>query len=111
MAADGPLLTLTDNTAPLRVRRGILRAIIMTTAAMIPMKWSGKDTNGSIEHCVCCGRKLTGTPVYVEVIDGGGQVAAPGLDPDQTDAGYMGFFPVGRHCAKKHFRGYTHDSI
>jgi len=83
----------------------------MMTAAMIPMKWSDKYTNGSMEHCACCGRTLTSTPVYVEVIDGGAQVAAPGLDPDQSDPGYMGFFPVGRVCAKKHFRGFTHDSI
>jgi len=82
-----------------------------TTAAMIPMRWSDARTSGSTEHCACCGRRLTGRPVYVEVIDGGGQVAAPGLDPDQADAGYMGFFPIGRSCAKKHFRGFTHDSI
>ena len=79
------------------------------TAATIPMKWSKNGTNGSMEHCACCGRKLTGKPQYVEVIAGGGQVAAPGLDPDQSDPGYMGFFPVGASCAKKHFRGFTYD--
>lgn len=79
-----------------------------STAATIPMKWSGKDTNGSQEHCSCCGRKLTGDPLFVEVIDGGASVAVPGLGPDESDPGYMGFFPVGKSCARKHFAGFTH---
>ena len=79
-----------------------------TTAAIIPMKWADKN-QGSMEHCACCGRKLTSEPVFVEVIDGGGQVAAPGLGTDESDSGYMGFFPVGPSCAKRYFRGYTHD--
>lgn len=79
------------------------------TPAVIPMKWSDTGTNGSMEHCACCGRKLRSPPVYVEVISGGSLIAAPGLDPDQNDSGYMGFFPVGRSCANKHFRGYTHE--
>lgn len=80
----------------------------MTT---IPMKWSNESTNGSLEHCACCGRKLTSAPVYVEVINGGSQVATPGLNPDQNDPGYMGFFAIGRSCAKRYFRGYTHNSF
>jgi len=76
------------------------------TAATIPMKWADHH-QGSMEHCACCGKKLTGPAVYVEVIDGGLSVAAPGLGPDTNDAGYMGFFPVGKTCAKKHFRGFT----
>ena len=81
----------------------------MTTAATIPMKWS--EHGGNLERCACCGRKLRGNPRFVEVINGGSDVAAPGLDPDQTDPGYMGFFPVGAGCAKKHFPGFTHASF
>lgn len=82
----------------------------MPTAATIPMKWADDNSNqGSMEHCACCGRKLTGKPLWVEVIDGGGSIAAPGLGPDTTDGGYMGFFPVGRSCARKHFPGFTHN--
>lgn len=77
--------------------------------AVIPMVWSDKSTNGSMEHCAACGRKITGKRRMVEVIDGGCSVAAPGLGPDTNDAGYMGFFPVGPECARKHFRGFTHD--
>ena len=72
------------------------------------MKWSDKEQRGTASHCSCCGRKLKGNVFYVEVIDGGGQVAAPGLNPDQNDPGYMGFHPVGSSCEKKHFKGYTH---
>jgi hypothetical protein len=77
--------------------------------AIIPMVWSEQGTNGSMEHCVCCGKKLRGKRRMVEVIDGGRSVAAPGLGPDTTDSGYMGFYPVGPECARKHFRGFTHD--
>jgi len=80
----------------------------MSTAAMIPMKWADHSTQGSTEHCACCGRKLTSEPLFVEVIDGGRQVAAPGLNTDESDPGYMGFFPVGRACARRHFHGFTH---
>lgn len=76
-------------------------------ATKIPMKWSESGTIPSEEHCAACGRKLKDNPVFVEVIDGGDQVAAPGSNPDQNDPGYMGFFPVGPSCAKKYFRGYT----
>ena len=79
------------------------------SVAIIPMVWSDRGTNGSMEHCAACGRKLTGKRRMVEVINGGCSVAAPGLGPDETDAGYMGFFPVGLECARKHFPGFTHD--
>jgi len=78
------------------------------SVAIIPMVWSETDTNGSMEHCAACGRRLRGKRRMVEVIDGGDSVAAPGLGPDTTDAGYMGFFPVGPECARKHFLGFTH---
>ena len=80
----------------------------VTTAATIPMKWAENPSHpGSMLHCACCGKKLAGKPLYVEVINGGADVAAPGLWPDTSDAGYMGFFPVGRSCARKHFSGFT----
>lgn len=79
----------------------------MTTAAITLMKWADKN-QGSMEHCACCGRKLLSNHVWVEVIDGGSSVAAPGLNPDTNDPGYMGFFPVGIACGKKNFPGFTH---
>ena len=80
----------------------------MPTAATIPMKWAKIPSHsGSLDHCVCCGRKLTGKPVFIEVINGGADVAAPGLGPDTNDPGYMGFYAVGRTCARKHFPGFT----
>ncbi len=48
--------------------------IILEAADLIGI-FLDKDTNGSMDHCACCGRKLTSQPVYVEVIDGGSQVA------------------------------------
>jgi hypothetical protein len=79
-------------------------------AAIAAMVWADKN-QGSIGHCAACGRKLSGTPQWVEVIDGGSSVAAPGLDPDTTDAGYMGWFPVGPECARRHFRGFTSGGV
>jgi hypothetical protein len=79
----------------------------MSRAATVPMVWADNDTQGSMKHCAACGRKLQGKPQMVEVIDGGAQVGTPDLEWDTTDAGYMGLFPVGPTCAKKHFRGFV----
>jgi hypothetical protein len=75
----------------------------------IPMKWSDKDTNGSMDHCSCCGRKINKDALFVEVIDGGFLVISPNSNPDTSDPGYMGFFPVGKSCGKKYFKGFTQD--
>ena len=81
-------------------------------AAIIPMKWPDADLyNGSLEHCACCGKPLKGKRRWVEVIDGGASVAAPGLNPDPNDPGYMAFYPVGLSCARKHFPGFTHPDF
>ena len=82
----------------------------MSTAAMIPMKWAGQQTLDNKQRCACCDRIIRGVVRWVEVIDGGRSVAHPGLGPDTTDAGYMGSFPVGAGCAKKHFPGFTSAS-
>lgn len=80
----------------------------MPTAATIPMKWAEDQSHqGSMDYCACCGRKLTGKRLYVEVINGGSDVAAPGLGPDTNDPGYMGCFAVGATCATKHFPGFA----
>jgi hypothetical protein len=79
----------------------------MSTSAMIPMKWAASKTNDEKLRCVCCDREIKGVARFVEVIDGGSSVANPGLGPDTCDSGYMGFFPVGPGCAKKHFAGFT----
>lgn len=80
----------------------------MSTAATIPMKWADNPSHDTIMRCACCNRRITGKARWVEVIDGGMSVAAPGLDPDTNDGGYMGFYAVGAACAKKHFPGFTH---
>lgn len=80
----------------------------MTTTATAPMKWARVTRHqGSMEHCACCGRKITGKPMLVEVIEGGSLVAAPGLGADENDPGYMGFFPVGETCAARNFPGFA----
>ena len=83
--------------------------MMMTTAAITPMKWADKPTHDDNPRCACCDRILKpgSKTVWVEVIDGGSSVAAPGLGVDTTDPGYMGFFEVGRKCAKTHFHGFT----
>lgn len=83
----------------------------MSTAAIIPMKWAENPTHDNVLRCACCNRKITGKHRWVEVIDGGRSVASPGLGADQNDAGYMGSFPVGNHCARKHFAGFTSESL
>jgi hypothetical protein len=77
------------------------------TAAIIPMRWAKNRTHDDKLRCACCDKIINGNHCLVEVIDGGSSVAAPGLRPDESDAGYMGFFPVGNSCAKKHFNGFT----
>lgn len=79
----------------------------MNTAALIPMKWAEEKREDDELRCACCDRAIKGAPQYVEVINGGDDVAAPGLGPDPDDPGYMGAFPVGPTCARKHFKGFT----
>ena len=78
--------------------------------AIIPMVWSDSDTNGDLNYCAACGKKLRGSKRrMVEVINGGEHVAAPGLGVNADDSGYMGFYAVGPECARRHFKGFTHD--
>lgn len=83
----------------------------MNNIAIMDMKWAEeKDIQGE-NYCVCCGRKLNPNrkfAYYVEVIDGGAMVAAPGLGPDPNDPGYMGCHEIGAGCARKHFSGFFH---
>jgi hypothetical protein len=83
----------------------------VSTAAMIPMKWHDNPKHDSINRCACCDRPLKSNHKWVEVIDGGSSVAHPGLGPDTSDSGYMGFYAVGSSCAKKWFNGFTHDAV
>ena len=54
------------------------------------------------EFCYVCGRKLGANPLYFEVIEGGDLRLQNGTEYDvQSDAGYMGCFPVGSTCANK----------
>lgn len=83
-----------------------LEVMNMSNAAIMPMKWADDLINDIHERCACCSKVITGKPYWVEVINGGADVAAPGLGPDTEDGGYMGFYPVGVSCARKHFPGF-----
>lgn len=80
------------------------------TAAIIPMKWAENLINDDKTRCACCNRIIKGKSLFVEVINGGADVAAPGLGPDTEDGGYMGFYPVGVTCANHHFKGFAVES-
>lgn len=80
------------------------------TPATIPMKWAENQTHDATLRCACCDRLLKGSHRWVEVVNGGSDVAVPGSDPDVQDAGYMGCFPVGETCARRHFGDATHPS-
>lgn len=71
-----------------------------------PMIWADRRHDDK-ERCVCCGKPLKGQVAWVEVINGGNDVAHPDEKPDQNDPGYMGLHPVGVTCARKHFKGFT----
>ena len=83
----------------------------MSMAATTPMKWPVSQRHDDKLRCACCDREIKGRAKWVEVINGGCDVASPGLDPDTSDSGYMGFFAVGPTCAKKWFQGFTHESV
>lgn len=73
----------------------------------IPMIWAKNQTHDNKTRCSCCDRIIRGEPWWVEVIDGGASVAAPGSNSDTSDAGYMAWHPVGPGCAKRNFRGFA----
>lgn len=79
----------------------------MSTPDTMPMKWAPEYTGDGFSHCVCCNRRLGRKKRWLEVVDGGARVARPGSNPDQSDPGYMGCFPVGVMCARKHFPGFA----
>ena len=59
------------------------------------------EARGS-EPCVSCGRPVKpGSGWLVEIVNGGHDIAHPGLGPDTTDAGYMGAFVMGSDCARR----------
>jgi len=78
-----------------------------------PMVWARNLKHDNKTRCSCCGKIIKGKAYWVEVINGGGDVAARESNTDTNDAGYMGFHPVGPDCARKHFGGFgfTHDQI
>lgn len=82
---------------------------MLDQVAIIPMVWAEDTENqGSMNHCAACGRKIKGDPKHwVECCDDGDSVAAPGLGIDPNDS--FGFFPVGPECARRYFKGFTHN--
>jgi hypothetical protein len=64
-------------------------------------KWQASDQN--FLSCTICGRNTSkqGKSVGVIVSDGGAAIVFPGDNLlEQSDGGYMGWFPVGSECIK-----------
>jgi len=80
---------------------------VMSAAATTPMVWAKNRKHDSKLRFSCCDKPIKGTAYWVEVINGGSDVALPGSNPDENDAGYLGFHAIGSSCAKKHFRGFA----
>jgi len=57
---------------------------------------------GDDSPCVVCGKGVKDRPgvLWVCVVDGGATYGVAGTS--EGDAGYMGYFPVGPTCTKKH---------
>lgn len=72
------------------------------------MKWGIRDYDDKV-RCHHCNKVITGTPKWIEVIDGGATVISSDEIPDVTDSGYMGFYEIGVGCAKKYFKGFARD--
>jgi len=54
-----------------------------------------------LEPCATCGRGVRpGNGWTVEVIDGGNNIAHPGLGADTSDPGYMGVWVLGPECGR-----------
>lgn len=76
---------------------------INTTLRTIPstMIWN-RPVEACGESCQVCGRPVSENAVGVIVVDGGASIIHP---EDQaslvSDAGYMGWWPIGSECAKK----------
>lgn len=52
--------------------------------------------------CVVCGRPVSNPKYMVECVNGGVSECVMPETADTSDPGYMGFFPVGPDCLKKH---------
>ena len=65
-------------------------------------EWSRSQPAGTMP-CVLCGKpvRLDQGPPMAEVFRGGAFVMAEGPDPDESDPGYMGWFPVGPDCLRR----------
>lgn len=59
--------------------------------------------------CLICGKEIKRVRYLVEVINGGCHAAARGLGPDENDAGYLGFLPIGSECRRKMPASFVHD--
>lgn len=57
---------------------------------------------GDRQPCVVCGRPVKAPTFMVECVNGGlDECVLPGT-ADTTDAAYMGAFPVGPDCLRRH---------
>ena len=74
-----------------------------TNAFKIPRSADYKtDAKGSGYPCVVCGRPVE-HPIYeVECVDGGSDLCVTPGTANESDPGYMGYYPVGVKCLKKH---------
>lgn len=52
--------------------------------------------------CYECGKDISSPRYWVELLDGGARLRLKDEQaPDESDGGYMGFYPVGSDCARK----------
>lgn len=70
-----------------------------------PNYWAERNRRAyscEMDSCACCGRKVTKTAdtPWAVVVDGGAAFGDPAT-ADEDDAGFMGYFPMGSHCARK----------
>jgi hypothetical protein len=57
-------------------------------------------------YCIICGKYLsiTNHKLWVTVVDGGGKLAVESTlsEDDMTDYGFIGAYPIGKDCLRKH---------
>jgi hypothetical protein len=71
------------------------------------LKWA---SDGSVQHCVQCGKKIGKSAKWVQVF-GGGAVFAKSEGECERDGGWMGWFPVGSECAKSFASGVLYEAL
>ena len=67
--------------------------------------WHKLPKGGSYTPCIACGRPVNDfgeAPITMLHLVEGGRFAKAGIEHDENDPGEMGWFPLGRACARKY---------